>query len=85
MYLCRRYTDAPVAAIAAAFNREHPSVANAEEMVTSRISGPSTVRDDVEALSKILDAMKNEGSTDEAAGVRARGPSRDRPEGNGQA
>lgn len=62
MYLCRQHTDAPASQIAAAFNRQHTAVANAVEMVASRIGVTGTVAAEVEALSKKLDRMNGKGS-----------------------
>jgi chromosomal replication initiator protein len=58
MYLCRRYSDAPLAAIARAFGRDHPAVSNAVRVVERRILEHAPLRYQVEALSARLDALQ---------------------------
>ncbi len=60
MYLCRRYTDAPLTTIARAFGREHPAVSNAIRVVERRILERAPIRYQVEALSARLDALRRE-------------------------
>jgi chromosomal replication initiator protein len=60
MYLCRRYSDAPLAAIAQAFGRDHPSVSNAIRVVERRILERAPLRYQVEALSARLDALQRD-------------------------
>ncbi len=58
MYLCRRYSDAPLTAIARAFGRDHPAVSNAVRVVERRILEHVPLRYQVEALSARLDALQ---------------------------
>jgi chromosomal replication initiator protein len=60
MYLCRRYSDAPLSVIAQAFGRDHPSVGNAVRVVERRILERAPLRYQVEALSARLDALQQE-------------------------
>jgi chromosomal replication initiator protein len=60
MYLCRRYTDAPLAAIGRALGREHPAVRNAIEVVERRILEHAPLRYQVETLCARLDALEAE-------------------------
>jgi len=60
MYLCRRYSDAPITTIARAFGREHPAVSNAIRVVERRILERAPIRYQVEALSARLDALRQE-------------------------
>jgi chromosomal replication initiator protein len=55
MYLCRRYTDEPVSAIATALGRDHPAVSNAVKVVERRILEHAPLRYQVEALCQRLD------------------------------
>jgi chromosomal replication initiator protein len=57
MYLCRRYSDAPLTAIAQVFGRDHPAVSNAVRVVERRILERAPLRYQVEALSARLDAL----------------------------
>ncbi len=52
MYLCRRYTDASLARIGRAFDRDHPAVANAVAVVERRMLERAPLRYQVEALSR---------------------------------
>jgi chromosomal replication initiator protein len=61
MYLCRRYTDSPLAAIGRALGREHPAVSNAVKAVERRILEHAPLRYQVEALCARLDALEREG------------------------
>jgi chromosomal replication initiator protein len=56
MYLCRRYTDASLSEIGAAFGRDHPAVSNAVRVVEQRMLERAPVRYQVEALCERLDA-----------------------------
>jgi chromosomal replication initiator protein len=58
MYLCRRYTHQPAAAIARAFARSHPSVSNAEKVVERRMLESAPFRYRVEAISARLDELE---------------------------
>jgi chromosomal replication initiator protein len=58
MYLCRRYSDAPLTAIARAFGRDHPAVSNAVRVVERRILEHAPLRYQIEALSARLDALQ---------------------------
>jgi chromosomal replication initiator protein len=51
MYLCRRYTDASLARIGRAFDRDHPAVSHAISSVERRILERAPLRYQVEALS----------------------------------
>jgi chromosomal replication initiator protein len=50
MYLCRRYTDEPLDAIARRFGRHHSAVSNAVKVVERRILERAPARYEVEAL-----------------------------------
>ena len=63
MYLCRRYTDAPLAAIGRALGREHPAVRNAVDVVERRILEHAPLRYQVETLCSRLDALEAERRT----------------------
>jgi chromosomal replication initiator protein len=58
MYLCRRYTDEPLAVIARVFDRDHPSVSNAVKMVERRILERAPLRYQVEELTARLDRLR---------------------------
>ncbi len=58
MYLCRRYTDAPQAAIARALGRDHPSVANAVRKIERAILESAPLRYRVEELAARLDRLR---------------------------
>jgi chromosomal replication initiator protein len=60
MYLCRRYTNQPAAAIARAFARKHPSVNNAEKVVERRMLESAPFRYRVEAISARLDELERQ-------------------------
>jgi chromosomal replication initiator protein len=60
MYLCRRYTDSPTAAIARAFGRKHPAVANAVSIVERGILERAPLRYQVEAISMRLEALRRD-------------------------
>jgi chromosomal replication initiator protein len=60
MYLCRRYTDAPLSAIGRALGREHPAVRNAIEVVERGILEHAPLRYQVETLCSRLDALEAE-------------------------
>jgi chromosomal replication initiator protein len=60
MYLCRRYTQQPASAIARAFARSHPSVANAEKVVERRMLESAPFRYRVEAIAARLDELERE-------------------------
>lgn len=60
MYLCRRYTDFPTAAIARAFGRRHSAVANAVRIVERGILERAPLRYQVEAISMRLDALRGD-------------------------
>jgi len=61
MYLCRRYTDAPLAAIASLFDRDHPSVSNAIKVVERHMLERPRTRYQVEALAARLDELQRQG------------------------
>ena len=61
MYLCRRYTDAPLSEIGAALGREHSSVSNAVRAVEQAMLARAPLRYQVEALCARLDGMLREG------------------------
>jgi chromosomal replication initiator protein len=61
MYLCRRYTDAPLTTIGRALGRDHPAVSNAVKAVERRILEHAPLRYQVEALCARLDALEREG------------------------
>jgi chromosomal replication initiator protein len=58
MYLCHRYTEAPLAAIAQAFGRDHPSVANAVRRVERQILERAPLRYQVEELAARLERLR---------------------------
>ncbi len=58
MYLCRRYTDHSLTAIAQAFDREHPAVSNAVRSIERRILERAPLRYQVEELSARLDRLR---------------------------
>jgi len=60
MYLCRRFTDEPVGAIARCFGRNHTAVANAEKVIARDILERAPLRYQVEALSERLDELERE-------------------------
>jgi chromosomal replication initiation ATPase DnaA len=60
MYLCRRYSDAPLAEIARAFGRDHPSVSNAEKAIERRILERAPLRYQVEELTARLDRIRDQ-------------------------
>ena len=57
MYLCRRYTDAPVGEIGQALGRDHPAVRNAIEKIERGILERPPLRYQVEALGDRLDGL----------------------------
>jgi chromosomal replication initiator protein len=57
MYLCREYTSAPLAEIARAFGRDHPSVANAVRQVERGILERAPLRYQVEELAARLERL----------------------------
>jgi len=64
MYLCRRYTDSPTSAIARAFGRKHPAVANAVRVVERGILERAPLRYQVEAISMRLEALQRDSQPD---------------------
>jgi len=60
MYLCRRFTDEPVAAIAQTFGRNHTAVTNAEKVIARDMLERAPLRYQVEALSERLDQLERE-------------------------
>jgi chromosomal replication initiator protein len=60
MYLCRRYTQAPLAEIAAQFGRDHPAVANAVKVVERRMLERAPLRYQVEELAARLDRLRDQ-------------------------
>jgi chromosomal replication initiator protein len=60
MYLCGRFTDAPVSEVARCFGRKHTSVANAERVIARDMLERAPLRYQVEALSERLDALERE-------------------------
>jgi chromosomal replication initiator protein len=58
MYLCRRYTDAPLVQIGRALGRDHPAVSNAVKGIERRILENAPLRYKVEALCERLDALE---------------------------
>jgi len=60
MYLCRRFTDEPVGAIARSFGRNHTAVANAEKVIGRDMLARAPLRYQVEALSERLDRLQRE-------------------------
>jgi chromosomal replication initiator protein len=69
MYLCRQYTDAPLVAIARAFGREHPSVANAVRRVERAILERAPLRYQVEELVARLERLGGGSGDGDAAGA----------------
>ena len=61
MYLCRRYTDAPLGAIGAALGRDHSAVSNAVRVVEKGMLERARLRYQVEALCARLDGLVREG------------------------
>jgi chromosomal replication initiator protein len=59
MYLCRRYTDEPLCAIARHFDRDHPAVSNAVKSVERRILERAPLRYQIEELSARLDQLRD--------------------------
>ena len=62
MYLCRRYTDAPLASIGRALGRDHPAVSNAVKKIERCILESAPLRYRVEALCARLDALERNGT-----------------------
>lgn len=60
MYLCRRYTDAPLAVIGRSLGRDHPAVSNAVKGVERRILERAPLRYQVEALCARLEELEAE-------------------------
>jgi chromosomal replication initiator protein len=60
MYLCRRYTQESTSAIARAFARSHPSVANAEKVIERRVLESAPFRYRIEAVSARLDELERQ-------------------------
>jgi len=60
MYLCRRYTQAPLAEVARRFGRDHPAVANAVKVVERRILERAPLRYQVEELAARLDRLRDQ-------------------------
>jgi len=60
MYLCRRYTRESTSAIARAFARSHPSVANAEKVIERRVLESAPFRYRIEAISARLDELERQ-------------------------
>ena len=60
MYFCHRYTDEPQVAIARAFGRDHPSVANAVRQVERAILERAPLRYQVEELAARLERLRGE-------------------------
>jgi chromosomal replication initiator protein len=58
MYLCRRYTEAPLGAIAQAFGREHPAAANAVRQIERAILERAPLRYQVEELAARLERLR---------------------------
>jgi len=58
MYLCRQYTDAPLAEIARALGRDHPSAANAVRRVERAILERAPLRYQVEELAARLERLR---------------------------
>jgi chromosomal replication initiator protein len=57
MYLCRRYTDAPLAEIGKSLGRDHPSVANAIRKIERQVLENVRLRYQVESLIDRLDEL----------------------------
>jgi chromosomal replication initiator protein len=68
MYLCRRYTGAPLSEIGRAFGRAHPAVSNAVRAMEARILERAPLRYQVEALTERLAALRGEGRSAAAPG-----------------
>ena len=60
MYLCRRFTNEPVNAIARSFGRNHTAVTNAEKVIARDVLERAPLRYQVEALSERLDQLERE-------------------------
>jgi chromosomal replication initiator protein len=60
MYLCRRYSGATLSEIARAFDRDHPSVSNAEKAVERGILERAPLRYQVEELTARLDRIRDQ-------------------------
>jgi chromosomal replication initiator protein len=58
MYLCRRYSDAPLAAIGRSLGRDHPAVSNAVKVIERRMLEHAPLRYQIEALCARLDAQR---------------------------
>ena len=58
MFLCRRYTDAPLSSIARIFGRDHPAVSNAVKAVERRILERAPLRYQLEALTARLQDLQ---------------------------
>jgi len=58
MYLCRRYSEAPLAAIGRSLGRDHPAVSNAVKVIERRMLEHAPLRYQVEALCARLDALR---------------------------
>ncbi len=61
MYLCQRYTDASLSEIAAAFQRRHPAVRNALQVVERGLLERAPLRYQVEGLAARLDELLERG------------------------
>jgi chromosomal replication initiator protein len=61
MYLCRRFTDASLTEIAQAFQRKHPAVRNAIEVVERGILKRPQLRYQVEAVAARLEELRKRG------------------------
>lgn len=59
MYLCRRYSQATLSEIARAFDRDHPSVGNAEKVIERGILERAPLRYQVEELTARLDRIRD--------------------------
>jgi chromosomal replication initiator protein len=71
MYLCREYTDAPLAAIARAFGRDHPSVANAVRQVERGLLERAPLRYQVEELAARLDRLGRRSEPETRGGTKS--------------
>lgn len=60
MYLCRRYTEAPLQKIGEALGRDHPAVSHALKHVEREILERAPLRYQMEALVERLDALSRE-------------------------
>jgi chromosomal replication initiator protein len=58
MYLCRRFTDAPVGEIAGHFGRNHTAVTNGEKVIARAMLERAPLRYQVEALCERLDQLE---------------------------